>query len=77
MFIVFCYCVLNVECEFWGECKDIDIIWKEGCIIYMCKLVVKGFNFVQINIEEIYGIVLYNYFMNLILKIDRILFFKY
>lgn len=75
--IAFRYCVLHAGCEFRGECKDIDTTWKEGCITYTCKLVAKGPNFVQTNIEEIHGIVLYNYLMNLILKIDRTLPFKY
>lgn len=66
MLIAFFYCVLCAVCEFRGECKDIDTTWKEGCITYTCKLIAKGPNFVQTNIEEIHGIVLYNYLMNVI-----------
>eukprot|EP00105_Crassostrea_gigas_P011496 XP_011427184.1 PREDICTED: extracellular matrix protein A [Crassostrea gigas] len=46
---------IRMRCEFRGECKDIDTTWKEGCITYTCKLVAKGPNFVQTNIEEIHG----------------------
>lgn len=66
MLIAFLCCVLYAVCEFRGECKVIDATWKEGCITYTCKLIAKGPNFVQTIIEEIHGLVLYNYFMSVI-----------
>ncbi|XP_062606325.1 uncharacterized protein LOC134268142 [Saccostrea cucullata] len=46
---------IKMSCEFKGECKAIDSSWVEGCITYTCRLIAKGPNFVQTNIEEIHG----------------------